>query len=302
MEPKVISPPQYDLEDLTKTSQAARELYIEKRLAAWTGDYEAVFAEYQPLVERLFKASNDLTALTGAVLKKEPDLVPAARYLAGPPVSADDLDVLIRGKHRSPTSAAHDTIAKVISAVLDPVRFPWLGENREPTLEERRAALLWTVGLWALETTRTRRRTQESGQQQAAVTHFLKQAGFEQVKRPPGGIHSIDVLKKGTFTQETRLVNAKCDLPVRLRDGRLLAVECKVSGTDINSVKRLLRETGGKAEGWRRSLGEAQVIPAAVLAGSFLPSNLAEAQSRYHIFIVWDHDFSPLGKFLDAAV
>ena len=39
---------------------------------------------------------------------------------------------------------------------------------------------------------------------------------------------------------------AKRDVPVRLRDGRLLAIECKVSNGAKNSWKRLNREIAGR--------------------------------------------------------
>ncbi|MDQ3689605.1 MAG: replication-relaxation family protein [Chloroflexota bacterium] len=52
-------------------------------------------------------------------------------------------------------------------------------------------------------------------------------------------------------------------MPLRLHDGRLLLIECKVSNEGTNSVKRLNREVGGKARDLSRDLG-AVAVPAVV--------------------------------------
>ena len=79
-------------------------------------------------------------------------------------------------------------------------------------------------------------------------------------------------------------------------DGRLLAIECKVSNSAINSVKRLNRETVGKAERWRTHYGQ-QVVTAVVLSGVFKVSDLIDAQAA-GVFIVWQQDLGPLKGFV----
>lgn len=53
-------------------------------------------------------------------------------------------------------------------------------------------------------------------------------------------------------------------------------LECKVSNSATNSVKRLNRETGGKARDWNGRFGE-RAITGAVLAGVFKLRNLKTA-------------------------
>jgi hypothetical protein len=124
----------------------------------------------------------------------------------------------------------------------------------------------------------------------------LASSGYE---LGPGrrSIQNLDDLERGSFTREAMLARSKCDLPVRLHDGRLLAIECEVSNSALNSVKRLIRETGGKADVWRREFGKA-VIPAAVLAGVFKLQSLLDAQREYGITIFWEHDLGPLRSFV----
>lgn len=68
----------------------------------------------------------------------------------------------------------------------------------------------------------------------------------------------------------------------------------------MNSVKRLIREAGGKSQRWRAALGEA-VIPAVVLSGVYKLLNLVEAQERYDLAIFWEHDRETLRDFLVSA-
>jgi hypothetical protein len=71
------------------------------------------------------------------------------------------------------------------------------------------------------------------------------------------------------------LPRARVDL---LWDARFMLIECKSSNSSVNGVKRLNRETGGKAQDWNRRLGE-RAIPAAVLAGVFQLGSLKAAQA-----------------------
>ena len=93
---------------------------------------------------------------------------------------------------------------------------------------------------------------------------------------------------------------AKCDLPIRLRDRRLLALECKVTNTPKNSYKRLNREVGGKAETWTKMYG-VQVVTGAVLAGVFDLKCLVSAQNEQNVALFWQHDFETLIEFLTRA-
>ena len=125
------------------------------------------------------------------------------------------------------------------------MRYAWLAEDRAPVEGERATAIDWTTGVWASEQVRTARKTESSRRQEAAVADVLRAAGYEHSAKRR--VTSLDEMSRGSFGGEAVLAGAKADVPVRLHDGRLLAIECKVSNSAVNSVKRLLRETGGKA-------------------------------------------------------
>ena len=91
-----------------------------------------------------------------------------------------------------------------------------------------------------------RRKTQEQ-----AVKDLLASIGFKEV-----ATREIPMLtaapNSGEFCGETRLAGTRADVVVRLRDSRVMPIECKVSNSAVNSYKRIVHDTGGKAATWYR--------------------------------------------------
>jgi len=256
-------------------------------------------------VKELFAATDNLRSLAkGQAFGNSPRLVTPARYLGGPPISADDLDIIADGRvanrrHLEARLAA--AAASVIEAALDRRRFPWLfaAPPRKPSAAELKIALEWTAGLWAAQRVATKRRGESSARQEAAVSAVLKGCNFDVVRT--GAIDvTAESLDKGQYCRETNVIGTKCDVPVKLRDGRLLLIECKVSNSSLNSVKRLIREIGGKARIWRSGFGD-RAITAAVLSGVFKLRHLEEAQNQHGVVIFWESDLKPLRGFLLKA-
>lgn len=256
-------PPRWSQDQLEAERRTALANFIQERGEEGTRAYEAAFRKNEPVIRRLFALTKDLREFGGHVITTEPELLAAARYLAGPPVSADDLETLVEGSlsRRSIHPDLAEKAASVLRAVWDPMRFPWLTKNRAPKRAERDAAISWTAGIWAVEQLRTLRRTESSRRQEELVVQALSKAGFEEQPRLRA-LTNLDDLPRGSFTRETNLAGSKCDIPARLRDGRLLAIECKVSNSALNSVKRLIRETEENlAPGVRHSEGRSSPAP-----------------------------------------
>ena len=294
-DPPHWSPDQFDV-DRTKSLGA----FVASWGAEGTNRYQGIVAEHAVHLDRLFTASRDLAELSGATFTGDGSLVQPARFLTAPPVSADDLTTLIGGKigAKKPSEDRAAQAAKIIRSAWDPLRFPWIEAKRSPTEGERRTAILWTASIWAIEAMRTLKRNESSQQQEDLVSRTLEGAGYTRV--PRRRIQHLDDLERGSFTRESLLGSQKSDLPVRLHDGRLLAIECKVSNSAINSRKRLNKEVGANAAHWRENFG-AQVVTAAVLTGVYSLSNLILAQDHQGITIFWAHDLSPLSAFVQAG-
>lgn len=296
-------PPVWGVDRLEADRKRAIELFIQERGAEGSARYIEAFDANLARVSQLFEATRDLRDLTdGQALSSDPSLLAVARYLAGPPISADDLDTLT-GEHVTKRRRINRDIARkaaaVIEIAIDQRRFPWLFQNRQrrPNPTDREIAIRWTTGLKTAQEVQTRRRSESSARQEAAVMNLLEGLGFRRV--PARRITATEGLERGEFSREADVAGTKCDVPVGLRDGRLLLIECKVSNSALNGVKRLNRETAGKAAHWRLQFG-VRAVTAAALSGVFKLANLEAAQSA-GVTIFWEHDLESLGRFVSAA-
>ncbi|SDX57759.1 XamI restriction endonuclease [Geodermatophilus africanus] len=89
------------------------------------------------------------------------------------------------------------------------------------------------------------------------------------------------------------LGSRKADIVVGLWDDRVLAIECKVSNSKVNSVKRIKNDAAVKARSWIQEFGTQLIVPAAVISGVFHPPNLLSAQAD-GLTIWWAHDLDQM--------
>lgn len=85
---------------------------------------------------------NNPSALIVREVIADEELFAALRYVAGPPVSEDDLGVLVtrnvKGIAKKDLTARDDlpvAVLKLICRMSDPFRFPWITEGRRPQQE-----------------------------------------------------------------------------------------------------------------------------------------------------------------------
>jgi hypothetical protein len=182
---------------------------------------------------------------------------------------------------------------------LDRNRFPWFSEEREPTEREREAAVIASAALMSSSRAQTKRRTGANTAQENAVAAVLMDAGLRRVNartiRSPD-----DWPARGEFCAESELAERKADLIVRLWDGRIMPIECKVSNSSTNSIKRLNNDAAVKATHWVTHVGRDHVVPVAMLSGVFKLRNLEQAQNR-GLTIFWAHDLAKLTAFVEAT-
>lgn len=299
----MIEPPVWNDDQLEADRIKAIAAFSKERLEEPLEDYLEAFDEYQGYVEEVLEATVDLTDLDETALDVlgDPRLLEAFRYLAGPPISEDDLKVLAdaRSLSRSALEGTPDLVQRLIAVVrqvLDRRRFSWVVENREPTEAERSAAILASAALMAASRTQTRRRTLGKDQQEEMVKVALRELGFTEVASRR--IQTIShAPAPGEFCGESVLGNRKGDIIVRLWDDRVMPIECKVSNSSTNSVKRLNNDAAVKATSWKTDFGLRQVVPSAVLSGVYKLHNLRDAQER-GLALFWAHDLAPLTEWI----
>jgi hypothetical protein len=300
-------PPRWTEEQFTTNANIAASNFRHERLLpteAWAGHYKTARAKFESLFTQLGDLDPQHFSDTTLALAYKGKLGEALRYLAGPPISDDDLKVLADVSSLAPTilSANHEAIRKVfdvIERVIDPFRFPWVIERRSPTTSEKSAALLASSVLLAAQRIATERRNNGKTAQENQVKNYLRSLGFSEV--PTTAIKTI--VKgpgPGEFCAECMLGDRKADIVLRLHDTRLMAIECKVSNSSTNSIKRLNNDAAVKAVRWIEKFGSDQVVPVAMLSGVFKLLNLVQAQEK-GVTIFWAHDLDRLGEFIESA-
>ncbi|MBU8820684.1 XamI family restriction endonuclease [Mycolicibacterium goodii] len=302
-----VPPPRWTDEEFAADADIARANFVETRMQEPLEQYLDRFEEFQLTVEELIEGTVDLTQLADQaveLLTRSPDMLTSIRYLASPPISEDDLKELAdtRLSARQLTAEEGAGAQRVIETVmlgLDRNRFPWVSEDREPTDAERAAAVISTAALIATQKVQTARRNESKTEQEDQIAQYLVIQGFTQVATRAVSNLS-DAPAPGEFCRESMFGSRKADLIVRLWDGRVMPIECKVSNSSTNSVKRLNNDAAVKATVWLSEFGKLGVVPTAALSGVFKVHNLASAQGQ-GLTIIWAHNLDALGQFLDAT-
>lgn len=299
------TPPRWDEAQLTEERLKGIQLFREERMTEPLDHYLTFYEEAYQIFAEVMEEAADLRQIreNAAAILTNKDRQHLARYIASPPLSEDDLKT-ISGVSLSASKLRQkpetlDTVIDVILMGLDRQRFPWIGEDRDPTPMEKNAALVSTAAMYAFRRTETWRRGLGKTLEQQ-LKDYLTSIGFTEI--PPTTIaNSSQGPMVGQFCGETMVVGGKADVVVKLFDGRLMPVECKVSNSETNSYKRLIHDCGEKALSWVQNLGPANCLPAAVLSGCYSLGNLKKAQSEMSLTLIWSHDFAPLGEFLEQT-
>jgi len=303
----INSPPRWTHEELTEAASIAAAQFRTERLAvsdSWDTHYKQARGKFELLFNKL--SDLDRSAITSESLAEAYSLGlgETLRYLAGPPISDDDLQVIADVDSLAPgvlkkNPEALCKVFDVIERVIDPHRFPWTETKEIPTEQQRESALLASAVLLAAQRIATERRNEGKENQETKVKDYLRELGFTEAPAM-----AINTIVKGPqlneFCSECQLGERKADVVIRLHDTRLMAIECKVSNSATNSVKRLNNDAAVKAEYWIKQFGTAQVVPVAVLAGVFKVLNLEQAQKR-GLSLLWSHDLHKLGAFINST-
>lgn len=152
----MTNPPILSVLDLDKFRNESIVLFRKLRLEEPIEDYGEAFDEYRTAIEELLEQTVDLSQLRQQAdgLLKNKKTLEIVRYLAGPLISADDLNTLLDVKAISTKRIGEDPgfAAKVIDMVvntLDQRRFPWVRDERDPSEAEKLAAVIASASLLA---------------------------------------------------------------------------------------------------------------------------------------------------------
>ena len=304
----MTGPRRWTATELVRDAKKAEAAFREERLREPLELYSRFFETFAPIFGDLIDqlpslAEEPLDPAAVGELVRDEDVRTALRYLTAPPVSEDDLKTLAETT-LSATALRTDgeqarRVRDIIFQILDPHRFPWISQKRNPTKHERTRAVVASAVLVAARKVETSRRSDAGKAQEDAVKTVLRSNGFSEVA--PRDIPMLDAAPDtGEFCGESQFGETRADIVVRLHDGRAMPVECKVSNSAVNSFKRVNHEAVGKARSWITGFGKRQTVPAAVIGGVFNPANLEVAQDD-GLAIFWTHRLDDLAVFIESS-
>ncbi len=293
-------------DQLEADRQHAIALFRRERLEEPLEEYLDQYDKVQDAIENLLETTVDLAQIerNALTILTEARLREGFRYLAGPPISEDDLQTLadvpslaIGQLRKDPGSVTR--IVETIRIGLDRRRFPWVLEGREPTSAEREAAIVASTALIATQRIATSRRTKSKLAQENHVREVLLTFGMKEIQLENKKIATLaQAPPAGSFCcQEVYLGSRKADLVIGLWDSRTMPIECKVSNSSVNSVKRLNNDAAVKATTWIDEFGTKQIVPVAVISGVYKLGNLKGAQER-GLTLYWDHRLRDLTDWI----
>ena len=300
-------PPIWTEQELEAASTRAEEHFREGRHTEPLELYLELFDDYRGVVEEVLEQTVDLSQLRTQALNLVADKrkLEVLRYLSGPPISADDLKILLQAKSLASNrfKAEPELVDRLMNFVQDwhdRRRFPWLSESWEPEEHDRNAAILATTALLAMRRFETMRRNDGKNLQERFVAMQLRHSDIEQVETRE--VKTLnDAPRAGEFCRESLFGTRKADFIIGLPDGRTMALECKVSNSATNSIKRLNNDAAVKATTWRSDFGTVQVVTAAVLGGVYALRNLTDAQER-GLVLFWVHDLAAMIEWMRSTV
>lgn len=291
--------------DVEAAIVAFRERRFAEPLAIWLAEVDDRKIQFTELFDKHAVAHPH--ALTAADIPKiiEAGLLDALRYLPGPPISEDDLKELADVSTLSPRKlrANIDEAQRLLDTIrqtVDPRRFPWLAENRDPTEDEKSAAVFGSALMLAAQRTLTLRRSLAKKEQEQQARDQLIAHGFAAKKLKKITNYAQFPAQGVVSENEVQFGPERADVVARLWDDRMMPIECKVSNSAVNSYKRLNHDTLAKHVAWIDKFGRSNVVPAALLAGVYSPANIEAAQEA-GLTIFWSHRISDLGAFVEGT-
>ncbi|PKQ08814.1 MAG: hypothetical protein CVT73_05725 [Alphaproteobacteria bacterium HGW-Alphaproteobacteria-12] len=292
-----------------ENARRAKELYLvarnpEQGAVRW----HEMLRSARRLVAASLRASNYLIDVQKA-LEASGSHMRVFRQLIAPPMSQDQFKLLCDnwskrseniGSPLSPETAA--IVASTFSDWCDPAIGKWRAEERPPTRSEVRSALLRTSILIAQQDLATRSRNEVASVQEHEVTDLLENMGWK--KLPSKLIDTRASVPEKHYMHKTRFATKtaspqEVDIACGLAVSHVLAMECKVTNDETNSVKRV-NDVIKKANAWREHFGSF-VETAALLQGVIAPRDVQRlSDNGIHVF--WSHDLEAFRSWLLAHI
>jgi hypothetical protein len=230
----------------------------------------------------------------------------AFRHMLGPPISQDQFKLLCplyskarenSGAPLSVSSAA--AVANTILAARSRILTRWIDRGTPPSRVELRALLHAVSPLLSQQIVATVRRNRLSAEQEGAVTALLEAKGWARMSS--GLIQTLSDVPAKHFMHKTRFATTtqpqEVDVACGLGKTVVLAMECKVTNDQTNSVKRI-NDVLKKATAWQAHWGS--FVQTAALLQGVIASKDVNRLLAANVEVFWSHKLDDFSAWIDA--
>ncbi len=299
--------------DLKKNIAKSREFEMQTYVIA-TAEMYATHREYAAtLFDRTLELTSDFTDISEKAIIEDSRILRILRYCVSPSISQMKFGQLFglsstepfeKKKKFSKAAAAQlaelaPKIAAFVNEHFDKDRCLWL-IRRMPTAERALAvqyARSWTCSLIADQNAQTAYRNWRKKGQENRIEEALIALGFSKTDYS-GDIKKLSDLSPKSYSMERRVKGRtvqKADLVIRAESERLVLVEAKAIGVELDAYKRV-KECCDKAQDWATNK-QLKAVVVAVIAG-FLTDTNVETLEAAGVRVVWEHEIKRIGDVL----
>lgn len=284
----------------------ARQIYVQGLVSAQAGkDWRDSQTVARKQVIAALKATKHLRAVSAGLQISGKHLT-VLRHLMAPPISQDQFALLCADYPKRAETTGRGVAAKPASSVAttflagrDRIVTRWLDGNRQPTSVEVRNLVRAIVPLLSIQNTATVRRGRMSVEQEGAVVTLLTARGWTRQSSSlisqPGEVQFQHFLHKVKFATDTR--PQEVDIACGLHKSVVLAMECKVTNDETNSVKRI-NDVLKKAAAWQTHWGSF-VRTSALLQGVIAFKDIERLMDA-NVEVFWPHDLPTFEAWLTS--
>jgi hypothetical protein len=270
-------------------------------------DWHSAIMQARRDVVAALKASACLTDIPAALAVSAAHLR-VFRFLLAPPISQDQFKLLCPAYSKSKENKGSPITgneAAAVSAALLAARNPrltrWLDRGGPPKRFEIRELLHAVSPLLSQQIIATVRRNRLSAEQEGAVIALLKAKGWTRMNSAL--IETLSTVPAKYYMHKTRFATTtqpqEVDVACGLGKDRVLAMECKVTNDETNSVKRI-NDVLKKAAAWQDHFASF-VHTAALLQGVIAPKDVNRLLAA-DVEVFWSHKLADFETWIDSHV
>jgi len=285
----------------------ARQLYVaELSPERDAEDWRLALREARKLIADALRDSKCLADVAAALQFNGQHML-VFRSITAPPISQDQFKLACspwskaserKGGSCRPAAAA--AAALELDRRRDSALTRWLDGSRKPTLPELKRLFASVAPLVASQQVATVRRNRMAAVQEGAVIARLIEKGWTKVPSTQklagkGELPAKHFMHKARFATTTR--PQEVDIACGLKGTVVLAMECKVTNDETNSVKRI-NDVLKKSSAWHDHWGS--FVKTAALLQGVIKIEDVERLLEKKVNVFWSHDLESFEKWLDG--